>query len=51
LRSAKQGHDAVTLGFVDNTIIKLHGFMHDLQRRLQAPHSEFGIAEGIYQAR
>jgi len=41
---AKQRHDAVTLHFVDDTVVAMNGILHEIEHRLQTPHAQFRIA-------
>jgi hypothetical protein len=50
LRRAKQSHDSIALGFVDDAIVTNNGFIHEIENGLQASHPQFGIAQTINKA-
>ena len=50
-RRAEQRHDAITLYFVDDTVIAMNCILHEVEHRLQTPHAQFGIAQAINQTR
>jgi hypothetical protein len=39
----KKCHDAVTLYFVDDTVVAMNGILHKNEHRLQASHAQFRI--------
>ncbi len=49
-RRAKQRHHAIALDPVDDAVVAMHGFLHQVEHGLEAPHPEFRIAQAIDQA-
>jgi hypothetical protein len=50
VRCAEQRHHSIALDPVDDAVVAMHGLLHQVEHRFQAPHAQFRIAQAVDQA-